>query len=134
MLCYDEFEMMKYIAVILNLPWSIVGMILALISIPKSIKVSRSPLGLVFTVKSFWWTMIAPSMKGTRAITNCNVVTLGPNILDKDLEHELVHVKQAMNRPLIAPILYQIESFRRGRKDNKYEQEAHNLSKSKYLP
>ena len=54
-----------------------------------------------------------------------NIVLLGSNILDKDLEHELVHVSQFEREPLIHPFLYQYQTFKYGYRNNKYEKEAY---------
>lgn len=125
--------MKDILAGLLNLPWSATGLILGLISWPYGARVSKSPPALVFNVKSFWWAKISPSKKGVRAITNGHVVSLGPNVLNKDLEHELIHVKQSIRQPFVFPILYQIENFTHGNKNNKYEREAYKLSGSKYF-
>ena len=72
-------------------------------------------------------------MKGVRAMAMGNVILLGPNILDKDLEHELVHIKQYQREPFIHPLLYAIELLRFGYKNNKYEQEAYGRAGNVYL-
>ena len=64
-------------------------------------------------------------MKHTRAMAFGHVVMLGPNLEDKDLEHELIHVEQHQRMPLIQPILYWIELIRKGPANNKYEDEAY---------
>lgn len=53
-----------------------------------------------------------------------NTIVLGPKIGKFDLEHEIVHVNQYLRYPLIFPILYYIELFKKGYKNNKYEKEA----------
>jgi hypothetical protein len=45
-------------------------------------------------------------MKNARASAIGHVVILGPNLEDKDLEHELIHVEQYERMPLIQPFLY----------------------------
>jgi len=61
-----------------------------------------------------------------------HVVLLGSRVIDRDLEHELVHVHQYERMPLIHPILYWVELLRKGYRDNKYEVEAYRVSGSKY--
>ena len=62
-----------------------------------------------------------------------NVILLGPNILDKDLEHELVHIKQYQREPFIHPILYAIELLKFGYRNNKYEKEAYGRAGNVYI-
>ena len=64
-------------------------------------------------------------MKNARAMTIGHVVLLGPNLENKDLEHELVHIEQYQRAPIIHPILYGLELMRRGYRNNKYEEEAY---------
>jgi len=71
-------------------------------------------------------------MKNARAMAIGSVVLLGSNALDKDLEHELVHVEQSQRMPFIFPILYYIELFRRGYRNNKYEYEAYSKAGNAY--
>ena len=71
-------------------------------------------------------------MKGARAMAIGNTVLLGPTIEDHDLEHELVHVTQYQRMPLIYPILYHVELFRKGYRNNKYEDEAYRIAGNVY--
>jgi len=64
-------------------------------------------------------------LKNARAMSIGHVVLLGPEIEDKDLEHELVHVEQYIREPIIHPILYYIELLGKGYRKNKYEDEAY---------
>lgn len=67
-----------------------------------------------------------------RAITNGNVVQLGPLADERDLMHELVHVEQAERVPFVMPFLHTIEWLRNGYRNNKYEIEAFERSGSRY--
>ncbi|MEK9157925.1 MAG: hypothetical protein AAB638_01940, partial [Patescibacteria group bacterium] len=87
------------ISFVLNLPHTLIGLILALISVPYSIKWNGKPQAFVISVKSFWWTV--GYMKRARAMAIGHAVLLGPNLEDKDLEHELIHVEQHQRMPLI---------------------------------
>lgn len=73
-----------------------------------------------------------PWYRGTRAITNGQIVQLGPLADERDLQHELVHVEQAMREPFIMPILHTVEWLRHGYRNNKYEVEAFERSGSRY--
>lgn len=63
-----------------------------------------------------------------------NAILLGPKEMEKDLEHELVHVEQFERKPFIHFFLYYIEMIKKGYRNNKYEVEAYdragNLFKS----
>ncbi len=124
---------MSMISFILNLPWTLLGLLVGVVSIPVDLQSNRRPLALVFNVKSFWWYTWQPKMKGARAMAIGHVVLLGPNVLEHDLEHELIHVEQAVRIPLIHPILYTIESFRKGYRENKYEKEAYGRAGNLYI-
>jgi hypothetical protein len=117
----------------LNLPWTMVGLILAIISIPKEVGLKED--AIVFKVRSFWWTRFTPGMRQLRirGITNGNVISLGPLEEKNDLAHELVHVRQFMKKPFIAGFLYWRESKKHGKGlDNKYEREAYETTGSVY--
>jgi hypothetical protein len=116
------------IASLLNSPYTLLGLLLGLLSIPTSIHIHKNPFAIVMQIKSFWWNI----MKGSRAKTCGNVVLIGTNSLKNDLEHELIHVQQGERLPLVFPLLYYVELLSKGYKANKYEQEAYKLSNSTY--
>ena len=62
-----------------------------------------------------------------------NIVLLGKNILDNDMEHELVHVEQFEREPFIHPFLYQYQNLVYGYKENKYEKEAYGKAGNTYI-
>jgi hypothetical protein len=111
------------IGFILNIPYTVIGLILALASIPVGVVFKTNPYAFVINVKIFWWAV--GYMKNARAATIGHVVILGPDIEDKDTEHELIHVEQYQRTPLLHPILYYAELIRRGYRNNKYEVEAY---------
>ncbi len=111
------------IGFILNFPYTIIGLLLALVSVPYKIEFRRHPYAIIVFIKRFWW--LFGYMKNGRATATGHVVLLGPNVEDKDLEHELIHVEQYSRAPLIHPILYYIELFKHGYRNNKYEKEAY---------
>jgi Sec7-like guanine-nucleotide exchange factor len=130
---YNGCIMFLPVAFILNLPWAVVGILLGIISFPTRVSFDRSILAVILEVKSFWWQSWVSSKKGVRASTIGHVVLISPRSFEKDLDHELVHVKQHIKKPFIQPFLYFIETLRKGYKDNKYEIEAYSQSNSKYL-
>ena len=124
---------MSFIAFILNLPWTMLGFTAATVSVPRSMSVHNKPFALIIRVRGFWWLDWMAGRKGLRATTVGNVVLLGPRLLDKDLEHELVHIEQSNREPFIHPFLYFWESFRHGYRQNKYEVEAYKRAGNKYV-
>ena len=62
-----------------------------------------------------------------------NIIILSQRTLDRDLEHEIIHIEQYRRRPFIHPLLYFYESYKRGYVENKYEKEAYQKAKNKYL-
>lgn len=101
------------------------GLLLALLSIPKRVEFRNKPLVLIFKVRNFWWYSWLPGKNNIRAITSGHIIQLGSLEKPKDLEHELVLVEQVIREPLIHPLLYTIENIRHGYMENKYEKEAY---------
>lgn len=123
---------MQYIAFILNLPWTLIGIIAGLISLPRKVTIQLHPLAIIFRVRSFWWYKWMPGVAKVRAMTNGHVIQLGPLEQPKDLEHELVHVEQFIREPFIHPVLYVFEGRKNGYRKNKYEDEAYERAGNKY--
>jgi len=121
---------MGFLALILNLPWTALGLLGAIASAPTSIRTHQKPLALIVTVRSFWW---LPGHKGLRAATLGNVVLLSQKLLPSDLEHELIHVEQNEREPLIKPFLYEWQSLKYGYRNNKYEVEAYTRVGNRYV-
>jgi prepilin signal peptidase PulO-like enzyme (type II secretory pathway) len=90
---------MQLLPFILNLLWTILGLLLSILSLPSKVELKVKPLAIIFRVRSFWWYSWLTSKKNIRAVTNGHVVQLGPLERPKDLEHELVHVEQAIREP-----------------------------------
>lgn len=120
---------MKGIAFILNLPWTVLGLLLGLLSIPKSFH--TRPGAIVIDITKFWWAF--GYMKGVRAAAMGNVVLLGSHVLPGDFEHELVHVQQHTKYPLIFPLLYYTELLRHGYRKNRFEEEAYSKTGNKFI-
>ncbi|OGN08128.1 MAG: hypothetical protein A3J46_06295 [Candidatus Yanofskybacteria bacterium RIFCSPHIGHO2_02_FULL_41_11] len=118
------------IGFILNFPYTLAGLVVGLVSKPVGIRFIKKPHALIINVKHFWWAI--GYLKDARAMTIGHVVLLGPNLENKDLEHELIHVEQYQRTPLVQPLLYYIEFIRRGYINNKYEQEAYRKASNVY--
>jgi ASC-1-like (ASCH) protein len=127
----DIIRAMLLIKILLNLPHTLIGLILGVISGIKRGVWNKEPYAIIFYVKSLWW--MKGYMKGGRACAIGNIVLLGPEIADKDLEHELVHVQQHEKYPFIFPFLYYIELIRKGYRSNKYEDEAYATAGNKHI-
>lgn len=115
---------------ILNLPYTLFGIIMSLFSGIKKISFRINPYSFIIKVSSFWWAFW--HMRNARAMTIGHVVLLGPKKEENDLEHELIHIKQYSKYPLIFPILYNLELLLKGYKNNRFEIEAYRLSNSIY--
>lgn len=118
------------IGFILNLPYTLIGLIVGFISSPEAIDMKKNPYAIVLKVRKLWWAI--GYMKGARAVTIGHTILLGSRIENKDLEHELIHVQQYERAPLIYPILYYTELIRKGYKNNKYEVEAYRIAGNVY--
>lgn len=126
---------MKNLIFLLNFPWSVIGLITALISLPKRIKFSKSPPAIIFYINSFWWYRWIPRFKKVRGITNGHVVSLSDEADDLDLKHELIHVEQNMRYPLISGFVFGFEQLVHGfgPTKNRFEKEAYERSRSRYI-
>jgi len=121
------------IVFVLNLPWTILGILLALLSAPRNVRFHRKPFALIFSVRSFWWQAWLPGYKGVRAASIGTVILLGPKLLPQDLEHELIHVEQYQREPFIHVFLFVYQSLRYGYRKNKYEVEAYKRAGNQYV-
>lgn len=122
--------MARIILFILNLPFSLIGIVPMVLSGPYSLKLHKNPIALVVKVKKFWW--VFGYMKNARAMTIGYIVLLSPKELKNDLEHEIIHVQQYEKYPVIYPFLYLYELLKNGYRMNRFEDEAYTLSKSVY--
>ena len=68
---------------ILNIPYTIVGLFVGFISIPKTIKWMARPYAVILNVKNFWWAV--GYMRHARAMAIGHVVLLGLKVEDRDL-------------------------------------------------
>lgn len=118
---------MKIIGYVLNLPWTLIAILLSIVSIPASLSIKSG--AVVIKIKSFWW----HPTKGVRAFALGNVIVLGRKLLPNDLKHEYIHIEQHMREPLIHPILAFIETRKHGFRHSKYEDEAYMRAGSKFI-
>ena len=119
------------ISFILTLPFTLIGILVAIISGPINVRLNKKPRAVIIDIKKFWWGF--GYMKYSRAMTIGSAVLLGPKLLKNDLEHELIHVKQQQKYLFLFPFLYYLELFKKGYRKNKFEDEAYKLSNSTYL-
>ena len=103
---------------ILNSPWTLIGLVLAGLAIPKG--VSKHSGTIVITVRSFWWSPIP----NTRGVTLGNLIILHADAFEFTLKHEFIHLDQFRRHPFIFPFLYFFEFLRYGYVDNHFELEA----------
>lgn len=116
---------MNILVFLLNLPWTLAGLALAILSIPSKVELRLKPMVIIFRVRSLWWYRWLPGKNGTRATTNGHIIQLSPSVLKNDIQHELIHVEQHTREPFIHPFLYVWQSARYGYAKNKYEVEAY---------
>ncbi len=111
------------ISFLLNLPYTLAGILFALIHVPKSIKWDKSHQAIICSVRAsfpvFWL------LKGWRGITMGNAIVLNLRGQELVLKHELVHIRQYKKFPFIFPFMYALEILIHGYRENKYEKEAY---------
>lgn len=121
---------MRLFLFLLNLPYTLTGLVPLILSIPYKVQVIKKPIAFVFKVKGFWWAF--GYLKNARAMTIGHIILLGSKELKNDLAHEIIHVKQCERYPIIQPFWYLYELFKNGYRQNRFEDEAYTLSKSVY--
>lgn len=114
---------MKAITFILNLPWSLLGLLCGLLSLPQNIKVDKPQSVVIINVKRLWMNEIFLWHR-VRGLTLGNTVLLS-ELSNSTYNHEIVHVRQFMKMPLIFPLFYCAELIKNGYRGNKYEKEAY---------
>ena len=124
---------MKLLAFILNIPWTLLGFVAAMFSLPMKVEVKKEFISLIIKVRSFWWHHLFTGKKRARGMAIGHVVLLAPSADELDLKHELIHVEQMIREPFIHPFLTAIENLRFGYRGNKYEREAYERSGSRYF-
>lgn len=125
---------MDLVIFILNIPWSLIGLFNALLSLPKKVEFRKKPLAIIFYVRSFWWYSWIPRFKGVRGIANGHVISVSDAADDQDIDHELIHVEQYARYPFIFSVIFLLEQMRNGvGPENRFEKEAYSRSGSRYL-
>lgn len=112
------------LAFLLNTPFTIIGLLLALIYIPYKVIWNRDLAALILYVRYDRFTPL-PYMKGWRAMALGHAVIMGPREKPLDLEHELIHVEQHIRYPFIFIFLNYIELVLHGYRNNRFENEAY---------
>ena len=112
------------VGLILNLPWTIIGFLGAILSVPTRVAFNKDPRAIIFIVRSFWWFPV----RGAKGITFGNCVLVLAHVGAKYTHHELVHVRQNMDKPLTGKFLYWYELIRKGYWNTSYEIEAYEES------
>lgn len=127
---------MNFLAILLNLPWSLIGLFTTILSVPKKVEFSKNPPAIIFHITSFWWYSWMPGLKGVRGISNGNVIQTSDQADEKDIQHELIHVEQFMRYPFIFAFMILYEQIRGGvgPAKNRFEKEAYGRSGSRYHP
>jgi hypothetical protein len=118
------------LSIILNLPYSLFGAVLALFLRPTRFVIGHEPFHIIFYVRN---DSFGPGYtKGWRGMTNGHVIILNPREEQGDLAHELVHVQQYDRLPFIFPGAYYYQLLRHGYRNNKYEEEAYSKAGNIY--
>ena len=115
---------------LLNLPYTIVGILFALGLFPKRISWDKKHWAIILKVRSNW--IGFGYFKRWRGMAIGHTVILNPREEDKDLEHELIHVEQFSRYPLIFPLLNFFELLKKGYRNNKFEDEAYTRAGNTY--
>lgn len=114
----------------LNLPWTVLGLLLGSISFPTKIVFKKNPYHFVIDANNFWWAR--GWMKGARAAALGHVILMSPLADQKDYIHELVHIQQYVRLPLIHPFVYYFYLARFGYRKNPFEEEAYSIAENSY--
>lgn len=107
-----------------NLPYTMFGIAVGLISIPRSVHIEyvlEVPV-VVLHVRTLRWMFLFPRVRG---VTFANTVLIGPLATPTVLSHELVHVEQFLKRPVVFPLAYWWELVWNGYRGNRFEVEAY---------
>ncbi len=121
--------MMQLVQFLINLPWTIFGLLNALISQPVEVEINLSRLTLIIWVKNI---KFIPSE--FFALTCGHVILIKMKArnqqrrwgydAEKLKQHEFVHVKQFDRFWGFFPLIYSIESLLHGYNENHFELEA----------
>lgn len=119
------------ISFLLNFPYTLVGIVSCLVCFPYKVSFQKYPnYCFVFFVHKCWWA-VGP-YKYMRACVIGHTILLTDKVKKGDIEHELIHIEQYTKYPFIFPVLYYLESFKKGYRMNRFEDEAYTKSGSYY--
>lgn len=108
---------------ILNIGWSLLGFVVAIISLPIKIKFEPVAKISVIEVKRLWIGEIFLQRR-IRGMAFGRIILLSEAKNEFTFAHELIHVRQYDRMPLIFPFLYCLETARVGYEKNRFEEEA----------
>ncbi|OHA93790.1 MAG: hypothetical protein A3E02_00290 [Candidatus Zambryskibacteria bacterium RIFCSPHIGHO2_12_FULL_38_34] len=115
--------MITIMKLIINTPWTILGILTGLICLIYKIKPDKRGFILIF-VKRLWVTEIFLKRQ-TYGLVLGNIIILSQYADQKTLIHEIRHhIEQFKKMPLIFPVLYLYENYKSGYVNNKFEIEA----------
>lgn len=130
----------KIFLVVLNLPYTLLGIMVAFVSVPRQVYLYESVL--VIAVRELWWTRILLWWKkdlttdikkrGAKGVALGHLVLVGSWLSKEEkmkvILHESIHVEQHERYPLVFPLIYWIETLRYGYVGNRFEKEAYERS------
>jgi len=120
--------MKQLVQFFVNLPWTIIGTLNAIISLPIRVEIVPGRLTVIIWVKSIrfipkrfnGWTC------GHAILVKTNVLHDDDVTAERIKSHELVHVEQFDKFWGIFPFIYLAEHLRHGYHGNRFELEAYN--------
>ena len=121
---------MNWIAWILNIPYTLFGILVGIISVPRKILVIRHNGLPVIIIKV--WTLKTILVPRARGVAFASTVLLGPLEFESDLEHELVHTEQFLRWPVVFPLINAYELVMHGYRNNRFEDEAYTRAGNEY--
>ncbi len=113
---------MKQLKYLLNLPWTLLGVVFAITAMPYGVTVKNQAI-IFYCLTCGVVYLYAPKAKG---FTLGNLVVIRKGMANDILEHELVNVEQYMRKPFVHYFLSLYETIRYGYWNNRYEVEAYN--------
>jgi len=119
--------MIKTILFLLNLPWTLLGILVGIVCFPVNIRANKRPIVIVVYVQRLWLNEIFLRRRA-RGFTLGNTVLLDRRTDSTTYDHEMVHIRQFEKWPLVFPLLYCIQCAGKGYKRDKYEEEARKVS------
>ncbi|PIR96281.1 MAG: hypothetical protein COT92_01940 [Candidatus Doudnabacteria bacterium CG10_big_fil_rev_8_21_14_0_10_42_18] len=105
-------KFVSMLGLLLNAPWTLLGLAIAALSIPKRTLVKKDALALVIDVRRIW--LVEPFHgKPVKGFTLGNCVLRSDFAIINTINHELIHVRQFTKFPLVFPFLYLFDSIKK---------------------